>query len=425
MLTLGVFGNRSETVAAVFLLAGLILLVPELRGQANPPLQLGDLEKALETTDGAMTSEEIITRIRENGVAFQMDADAKTAILISGAKGRRSTDEVLEIIREVEDNCATCPPLSKMDILGLAFTATSGERIERMVKWRRVAFECSPTDMHELQTAGLGAELMKTIAASCPQPPASLDKPLSKAQVLRLLKDRAPEPKIRELIEARGVEDFASDTASLLELKQAGATNSLIGRIANVDLLEGYVLAPAVRARDYDAASPHGRLEILAHVDQETVFRFQRNLLSYKVLKGKPPANPTGQYTQLLPRLPATEWEIKHQREKGRSKQVRVTAINPPPGGFAGLEISIDDDKGGADLYDIRVEWALKPFSPEGVRSAINETKDGSWENLIREVQFRGVSFELDSNLENSFRRAGAPSGLLRAIRSSKREDNF
>ena len=143
------------------------------------------------------------------------------------------------------------------------------------------------------------------------------------------------------------------------------------------------------------------------------------------MLKGKPPANPTGQYTQPLPRLPATEWEIKHKREKGRSNPVRVTVINPPPGGFAGLEISIDDAKGGADLYDILVEWALKPFSPEGMRSAINETRGGPWKNLIREVQFPGVNFELDSSLEDSFRRAGAPSELLRAIRSSNRQDNF
>ena len=423
MLILRVTRKRLA-IPAGLLLAGF-LLVPGLRGQANPPLQLGDIEEALAARDGAKTPQEIAARIRTDGVGFRMDADAKTAILVSGARGGRSSDEVLEVIREVEDNCATCPPLSRMDILGLAFSATPQERIERMVKWRRVGFECSPTEMHELQAAGLGAELMKTIAASCPQPPASLDKPLSKAQVLELLKDRTPEPKIRELVEARGVEDFASDAANLRELKQAGAGNSLIGRIAGIELLEGYELAPAVRAPDYNAASPRGRLEIVAHVDQETVFRFQRNLLSYKVLKGKPPANPTGQYTQPLPALPASEWEIKHKREKGRSKQVRVAAINPPPGGFAGLEIFIDDDKGGADLYDIKVEWALKPFSPESLRNAISQAQGGSWNNLIREVQFRGVSFGLDSSLENSYRRAGAPSELLGAIRSSKRDDNF
>ena len=383
MLILRVTRKRLA-IPAGLLLAGF-LLVPGLRGQANPPLQLGDIEEALAARDGAKTPQEIAARIRTDGVGFRMDADAKTAILVSGARGGRSSDEVLEVIREVEDNCATCPPLSRMDILGLAFSATP----------------------------------------SCPQPPASLDKPLSKAQVLELLKDRTPEPKIRELVEARGVEDFASDAANLRELKQAGAGNSLIGRIAGIELLEGYELAPAVRAPDYNAASPRGRLEIVAHVDQETVFRFQRNLLSYKVLKGKPPANPTGQYTQPLPALPASEWEIKHKREKGRSKQVRVAAINPPPGGFAGLEIFIDDDKGGADLYDIKVEWALKPFSPESLRNAISQAQGGSWNNLIREVQFRGVSFGLDSSLENSYRRAGAPSELLGAIRSSKRDDNF
>ncbi len=414
--------RRLPSAAAGFLLAGL-LLAPGLRGQ-QVPLQVGDLEKALETSDGTATSGEIAARIRERGVAFSMDADAKTAILVSGARGGRSTDEVLEIIREAGDNCATCPPLSKMDLLGLAFSGTPPERIGRMLKWRRVAFACGPADLHELQSAGLGAEVMQAVAAACPQPPASLDKPLTKAQVLQLLKDRTPETKVRELIEARGVEDFAAEAASLQELKRAGAGNALIGRIAGVELLEGYELAPAARVPE-EAAGPRGRVEILARVDQETVFRFQRNVFSYKVLKGKPPAGPSARYTRPLPGLPAAEWEIKQSREKGRSKQVRVAAIDPPPGGFAGLEIAIDDDKGGDDLYEIRVDWALKPLSREAVTGAVRKAEGGSWQDLIRDVRWRGVSFGLDRDLENTLRRAGASSELLQAIRSSKRPDNF
>jgi hypothetical protein len=49
MLTFWVIRNRLRTLLAVFFLAGF-LLVPELRGQANPPLQIGDLEKVLEGT---------------------------------------------------------------------------------------------------------------------------------------------------------------------------------------------------------------------------------------------------------------------------------------------------------------------------------------------------------------------------------------
>lgn len=425
MLTSGEFGKRLKMVAAVLGIAALAVLAPELRAQASVPIPLEELQQDLEASEGAPTTDDIISKIWKNGVAFRMDGDAKTAILISGAKGKRSADEVLAIIREAEDNCATCPPLSKMDILGLVFSGLPPARIGRMVRWRRLSFECTPTEMLDLKNTGVSDELLETIGQACPTPPVPLDKPLSKQEVLELLASRAPEEQILELVEVRNVGDLASDPANLMQLKKAGATNSLIGRIAGVDLPEGYVLARAVRGRDYNERIPHGRLDLLAEVDQETVFRFQRNLFSYKLLRGKPPRNPRVRFTQPLPRLPASEWEIRDTREKGRSKNVQVTVLDSPPGGHAGLQISINDDKGGADLYHIQVEWALKPFSPEGMRRVVRETKGGSWQDLIREVQFRGVSFDLDSSLENSFRRDGAPSELLRAVRSAKREDNF
>ncbi len=425
MLTSSEFGKQLRMVAALLGIAALALLAPEVRAQASAPIPLEELRKDLEAGEGAPTTDDIISRIWKNGVAFRMDADAKTAILVSGAKGERSTDEVLAIIREAEDNCATCPPLSKMDILGLVFSGMPPARIGRMVRWRHLAFECTPTEMLDLKNTGVSDELLETIGQACPTPPVPLDKPLSKQEILELLASRAPEEQILELVEVRNVGDLAADPASLMELKNAGATNSLIGRIAGVDLPEGYVLAPAARARDCNERLPHGRLELLAEVDQETVFRFQRTLFSYKLLRGKPPRNPRIQFTQPLPRLPASEWEMRDEQQEGRSKDVRVTVLDSPPGGYPGLQISINDDKGGADLYHINVEWALKPFSPEGMRRAIRETEGGSWQDLVREVQFRGVSFDLDSSLENSFRRDGAPPDLLRAIRSAERKDNF
>lgn len=140
-------------------------------------------------------------------------------------------------------------PFTKENIINLVsvdptnkLRAFSDEEITERIKERKTSFEITPSVETELTTAGASPQIItvckenyQPLRSNTPTPAPTIisgDEPLSKAEILDLLKKKVPSARIEKEVETRGA-SFNLDTNSTAEIKSLGGTNSLIGAIAS------------------------------------------------------------------------------------------------------------------------------------------------------------------------------------------------
>jgi hypothetical protein len=185
------------------------------------------------------SDEQIIELIRENKVSFETTPTIEQEFITAGVSPaivaackenylapkkatptpQPSPNPVIE-----DDN-----PLSKEEIIDLLKKKVLPAKIEKAVEDRGVNFNIDPATSNEIKLAGGSNSLIGAIASRYV---ATNTNPLTKAEILDMLKKKVALAKIENTVEKRGV-SFNIDPTTSNEIKLAGGSNSLIGAIAS------------------------------------------------------------------------------------------------------------------------------------------------------------------------------------------------
>jgi|KBSMisStandDraft_5_1062788.scaffolds.fasta_scaffold36456_5 hypothetical protein len=117
---------------------------------------------------------------------------------------------------------------------------------------------------------------------------------------------------------------------------------------------------PADRGPQFDPRSGVGSFDLLFYVDGEAIVYVKDTGLRYSLLSGAPLQNAGSNYTQPIPH--AVFGDFNMEKIAGRGT---VTLVETPVAlnNFSAV-VRIKDDKGGRDLYHIRLTWSWNPADP-------------------------------------------------------------
>jgi hypothetical protein len=117
---------------------------------------------------------------------------------------------------------------------------------------------------------------------------------------------------------------------------------------------------PADRGPQFDPRSGVGSFDLLFYVDGEAIVYVKDTGLRYSLLSGAPLQNAGSNYSQPIPH--AVFGDFNMEKIAGRGT---VTLVETPVAlnNFSAV-VRIKDDKGGRDLYHIRLTWSWNPANP-------------------------------------------------------------
>ena len=220
-------------------------------------------------------------------------------------------------------------------------------------------------------------------ARDAPPPPWEQPGPaMSKGQIVILLQSGMPSPRVRRMVEVRGV-DFRWTPSLDPEFQTAGASPVLIEAVRTSGsaklppkpeeapgeplapgatsasptteslLAQGYRPLPARKALDFDPYANQGRFDLRLWVDHVQEVFIQGATVVHKHLSNQPGRNAGTEYTQGIPQKPLQSFEVK--KRKGRGKFV-VLAKPTEENGYS-ARIRIYDFKGGEGQYHLQITW--------------------------------------------------------------------
>nr|MCU0229033.1 hypothetical protein [Bryobacterales bacterium] len=231
-------------IGVVLLLA--LCTVGAAVAQSPAPMNLETLKKVLVVGEDVVPTSEVLSRVKQEGVDFFLDADMKTELILAAAEGSRTEANTLSIINSLADACIPCKERWEGPITGELALKWLGEQVR------------SRDVIKEIAKRGLAEEVI-------------------------------------------GAEQLAA-------LRKVGASDAMINlmkpRVEPVFPSE-YKQIPLVKSKDFDANRPYGSVEIRARIDEKVTFRLAGAEVFYKVEAGKDPTALGGAVSGFLPRLPA------------------------------------------------------------------------------------------------------------------------
>ncbi len=149
--------HRAVAILAA-LLSGLAMAAAGM--QAPRPITKAGLVEALRI--GGLSPEEMVQVVQKRGVDFRLSPEIEAELRDAGARA-----ELLDAARANYRGAAPAPSaLSKNEIITLLQVGTPADRVEDLVRQRRVNFTLTPDISHDLQAAGASRALLDLISAS-------------------------------------------------------------------------------------------------------------------------------------------------------------------------------------------------------------------------------------------------------------------
>lgn len=333
--------------------------------QTPAPMNLNTLKEVLAIGEEVVPTNDVIARIKKEGVDFFLDADMKTELILSAAKGRRSETDTLKIIDSLADACLPCK--------------------ERM------------------------------------------EAPISGELAIRFLKEKVRSKDILKEIQKRGLASEPVTLADIEALRAAGASEQMI-RVMKPDVPpvapEGFTAFDAARSKSFDPNRPYGSFDIRARVDDSVEFRVVSDKVYFRVISGNPPVNAGSEISGILPRVPADAVLFTLRQKSGRSKGATGEPVPPDAYGYPGYKFTVTDEKGKDDRYHFEVAWQLKPFTLAELKSEVEELGGSFPKMAADDIRLRGVASVPSTEEYLALREAGATEEILNTIAATIRSSN-
>ncbi|MDZ7637384.1 MAG: hypothetical protein U5J83_03900 [Bryobacterales bacterium] len=350
--------------AFLFLFVALFGTLQAL-AQTSPPMNLSTLKQVLAIGEDVLSTNDVIARVKKEGVDFFLDADMKTELILAAAEGRRTETDTLKIIDSLADACLPCK--------------------ERM------------------------------------------EAPISTELALRFLSEKVRSKDILSEIKKRGLAQENITLENIVALREAGASEAML-RIMKPDATpvppDGFTVIEPAKGKAFDANRPYGIFDVRARVDETVEFRVLGDKIYFKTIAGSPAVNQASEISGVLPRVPTDAVSFTLRQKDGRTKGATGEALPADGYGFPAYQFSVNDEKSRDDRYHYEVAWQLKPFTLATLKPEVEELSGSFPELLISDIRLRGFSSALQPEEEEALRLAGATYEILNAIRGSIRIAN-
>ncbi|MCZ2154410.1 MAG: hypothetical protein LC114_11015 [Bryobacterales bacterium] len=344
-----------------------LLIVLSLLGfaQTPAPMNLSTLKQVLAIGEDVVPTNDVIARIKKEGVDFFLDADMKTELILSAAQGRRSEADTLRIIDSLADACLPCK--------------------ERM------------------------------------------EAPISASLAIRFLKEKVRSRDILKEIQKRGLTPEPVTPEDIVALREAGASEQMI-RVMKPDaqpaIPDGFVALELAKSKTFDPNRPYGSFDIRARVDDSVEFLVTSDKAYFKVISGNPPVNAGSEISGILPWVPADAVIFALRQKSGRSKGASGEAIALSPYGYPAYQFKVTDEKGKDDRYHFEVAWQLKPFTLAELMKEVEELGASFPKMVADDVRLRGLQSVPSQEDYQALRAAGASDEILNTVAASIRSSN-
>lgn len=349
------------------LLPALLAFLLTLSGfsQTTPPMNLSTLKQVLAIGEEVVPTNDVVTRIKKEGVDFFLDADMKTELILAAAKGHRNETDTLKIIDSLADSCLPCK--------------------ERM------------------------------------------EGPISPELALRFLNEKVRSKDILKEIKRRGLAQEPVTLDDIVALRAAGASEQMI-RVMKPDALpiapDGFTLMEAAKSKTFDANRPNGSFDVRARVDNTVEFRVVFDRIYARTVSGSDPVNQGSEISGVLPRVPADAIVFTLRQKDGRTKGATGEALPPDIYGFVGYKFTVTDDKSKDARYHFEVAWQLNPFTLATLMPEVEELGGSFPERVVADIRLRGFTPVPKPEDYLALRAAGATEEILSAIGGSIRTTN-
>lgn len=351
------------TLLVLCLAAGIV----SFRGMAQnpPPMNLDTLKRVLAVGEEVVPTADILTRVKQEGVDFFLDADMKTELILAAAEGGRTEENTLKVIDSLTDACVPCKE-----------------------RW---------------------------------------EGPISVELALKFLGEQVRSRDILKEVQKRGLATETISAAEVEAMRKAGASEAMLMVMtpaAEPPAPAGFTALPIAKTRDFDAKRAYGSADIRVRVDEKVQFLVVGSGLYYKLEAGKEPVAQNSTISGAMPRLPADAFLFNLQQRSGRAKVTDAAAQGPDAFGFSGITFSVNDDRPRDAVYHFVLNWQLKPYTLDTLRKDVEELS-GSHPDLLAEwIRRRGYGSPLSQEDEQALRTAGASVQLIGTIRGSIRPAN-
>ncbi|MBK7993430.1 MAG: hypothetical protein IPK14_08375 [Blastocatellia bacterium] len=186
------------------------------------------------------SDETLVERIKERKIDFEVTPAIENELITAGASAQVvSACRTNYIPKKNTPTPTPTPtptttiagdePLSKSEIIELLNKKVPSTKIEKAVEERGASFTLDASSTAELKRLGGTNALIGAIASHYE---VVNNNPLSKDEILEMLRKKVALTKIEGLVEKQGV-SFNLDPNATNQIKQAGGSNSLIGAIAS------------------------------------------------------------------------------------------------------------------------------------------------------------------------------------------------
>lgn len=206
------------------------------------------------------SDETLVERIKERKIDFEVTPAIENELTTAGASAQVvSACRTNYIPKKTSPTPTPTPstnlqpiagdePLSKNEIIELLNKKVPSTKIEKAVEERGASFTLDASSTAELKRLGGTNALIGAIASRYT---VVNNNPLSKDEILDMLRKKVALTKIEGLVEKQGV-SFNLDPNSTNQIKQAGGSNSLIGAIASRYIASSNPVPPSDSATKSD-----------------------------------------------------------------------------------------------------------------------------------------------------------------------------
>lgn len=229
------------TLVLLLSMMSLNVLPISPQGSANNAFPKEGILNLVKRPPVIFSDEEIIKLVREYKVSFEISPAIESELVSAGV-----TPPVITVCKEnylAPKKATPTPtpqpspspviegdgPLSKEEIFDLLKKKTPSAKIEKAVEDRGASFQLDTATSAEIKRLGGTNALIGAIASRYV---IVNNTPLTKEEILDMLKKKVALTKIESTVEKRGV-NFNLDQPTTNEIKQAGGSNSLLGAIAS------------------------------------------------------------------------------------------------------------------------------------------------------------------------------------------------
>jgi hypothetical protein len=355
----------SARFLAALLLSFALLHPGSTYGQSSSPMTLATLKQVLAIGEDVLSTNDVIQRVKKEGVDFFLDADMKTELILAAAEGRRTEADTLRIIESLADACLPCK--------------------ERM------------------------------------------ESPISAELALKFLKEKVRSKDILKEIKKRGLSSDAISAEQVAALRAAGASEAML-RVMKPDAKpiepDGFTALEPAKSKLFDPNRGAGSFDVRFRVDDTVEFQVINDRIYFRAAAGAAPVNQGSEISGILPRVPADAVTFTLRQKDGRSKVAPGQPIPSDTYGYPGYRFTVTDERPKDARYHIEVVWQLKPYTMATLKPEVEELGPSFPDLLVSDIRRRGFATPLQPEEDQALRLAGATDEIISAIRGSVRPAN-